>query len=83
VPAVTLICESCKKPFQGRPNRRTCSVNCRRSLEMGRRVWDRRAGHVRFLELNANSKWITQKQRENWQRQFEETSAKLGPRPWR
>lgn len=81
MPNVTLICESCKRPFEGRPNRRTCSNNCRRSLEMGRRLWDRRAAYVRFLELNANSEYLTKKQRENWQRQFEEASAKLGPRP--
>ena len=35
-----LICESCRQPFDGRPNRRYCSLPCRRRLEMKRRVWD-------------------------------------------
>ena len=44
-------------------------------------MWERRAGYVRMLERNANSEYLTKRQRENWQRQFEEASAKLGPRP--
>jgi hypothetical protein len=78
---VTLICESCGSPFQGRANRRTCSNNCRRSIEMGRRLWDRRSARVRYLERNANSEYLNKKQRDHWQAQFEEASAKLGPRP--
>lgn len=78
---VTLICESCRNPFEGRPNRRTCSISCRRSLEMGRRLWDRRAVIVRYYERNANSEYLTKKQRANWQAQFEAENAKLGPRP--
>ena len=81
MPLVTLICECCKRPFEGRTNRRTCSVGCRRSLEFGRREWDRRALHVRWLELNAASEYLTKKQRAHWRAQFDEALAKLGPRP--
>ena len=81
MPDVTLVCESCGQSFQGRPNRRTCSVSCRRSVEMGRRLWDRRAVYVRMLELNAHSEYLNKKQREHWRKQFETAQAKLGPRP--
>ncbi len=81
MPPVRLVCESCKREFDGRPNRRFCSVSCRRSLEFGRREWDRRALHVRFLERNATSDFLTEKQRKNWQARADEALAKLGPRP--
>ena len=81
MPAVTLTCENCKRAFEGRPNRRTCSVSCRRSLEFGRREWDRKALRVRFLERNANSEFLNKRQRAHWQKQFEEALAKLGERP--
>ena len=80
MPSVKIVCENCKHEFEGRPNRRTCSPGCRRSLEMGRREWDRRAGYVRYLERNAHSEHLTKKQRANWQAQFEAANAKLGPR---
>jgi len=81
MPAVTLTCENCKREFEGRPNRRTCSVGCRRSIEFGRREWERKALHVRYLERNAASEYLTKKQRAHWQQQADEASAKLGPRP--
>lgn len=81
MPAVKLVCECCKREFEGRPNRRTCSVSCRRSIEFGRREWDRRALHVRSLERNANSEYLNKRQRAHWQAQFEEALAKLGERP--
>ena len=83
MPPVRLICENCKREFEGRPNRRTCSVGCRRSLEFGRREWDRKALHVRWLELNGTSPALhrTPKQREHWLKQAAEAAAKLGPRP--
>lgn len=81
MPNITLICESCKRPFEGRPNRRACSVGCRRSLEMGRRLWDRKALTVRYLERNAYMEGRTKLQKANWLKRFEEALAKLGPRP--
>ncbi len=81
MPAVTLVCENCKREFEGRPNRKTCSNGCRRSLEFGRREWDRKALRVRCLERNAASEYLTKKQRANWQRQADEALARLGERP--
>ena len=81
MPQITLICECCRRPFEGRPNRRTCSVSCRRSVEFGRRHWDRRAAAVRMYEWNAHSEFLTPRQRETWRLRFEEAQAKLGPRP--
>ena len=76
-----LKCENCGAVFLGRPNRRTCSIGCRRSLEYARREWERRAVIVRYYERNAHSEYLTKKQRANWQAQFEAANAKLGPRP--
>lgn len=81
MPSVTLICASCKRPFEGRASRLYCSVGCRRSLEFGRRLWHRRAMYTRYLERNANNEFLTKRQRENWRQQFEAAQAKLGPRP--
>ena len=33
----TLTCQSCRSTFEGRPNRRYCSVSCRRAAEMAQR----------------------------------------------
>ena len=81
MPQITLICECCRRPFEGRVNRRTCSVSCRRSIELGRRLWDRRAAVLRIFERNAHSVFFTPRQRETWRLRFEEAQAKLGPRP--
>jgi hypothetical protein len=81
LPNMTLVCQNCGGTFLGRANRRTCSNGCRRSLEMGRRLWERRAGYVRMLEWNANSEYLTKRQREHWRQQFESAQAKLPPRP--
>lgn len=35
-----LTCTSCRRPFEGRPNRRYCSTACRRQREARRRAWD-------------------------------------------
>jgi len=32
-----MICESCQIAFEGRPNRRYCSIPCRRKAEMAER----------------------------------------------
>jgi predicted nucleic acid-binding Zn ribbon protein len=82
---VELICEHCHEPFQGRPNRKTCSVRCRRILENKRRFWDSRFTHVRFLEINANWESQSADVRANYKRQADELKQKLllhyGPRP--
>ena len=44
-------------------------------------MWERRAGYVRMLERNANSEYLTKRQREHWRQQFESAQAKLPPRP--
>lgn len=35
-----LTCTTCRRPFEGRPNRRYCSTVCRRQREAKRRAWD-------------------------------------------
>ena len=32
------ICKICQKPFQGRPNKIYCTIQCRRQAEFARRV---------------------------------------------
>lgn len=81
MPDVTLVCESCQRPLRGRPNRRTCSNGCRRSIEYARREWERRAMIVRYYERNAYMEGRTKLQKANWLKQFETALAKLGPRP--
>jgi hypothetical protein len=81
MPAITLVCQNCKKEFLGRANRLHCSVGCRRQLEMRRRDWERQAMRVRFLERNANSEYLTKKQRAHWQAQADAALAMLPPRP--
>jgi hypothetical protein len=81
MPLIRLICESCKREFEGRPNRRTCSIGCRRSVEFGRRLWDRRAAIVRYYERNTYSEYLTKRQREHWRKKFEAAQAPLGSRP--
>lgn len=58
-----MTCEYCKKPFLGRPNRRTCSVKCRRTLENKRRFWDKRFAYVRHCEIQADWDLLTAAQR--------------------
>jgi hypothetical protein len=81
MPDVTLTCQNCGQSFSGRPNRLHYSVGCRRQLEMRRREWERQARHVRWLEMNAASEWITKKQRANWQQRADTARALLPPRP--
>ena len=83
MPNVTLVCQNCRKPFQGRANRLHCSVGCRRQFEMRRREWEHRARHVRWLERNATSPELhrTKKQAAHWMAQADAARAKLGPRP--
>jgi len=72
-----MTCEYCKTPFKGRPNRKTCSVRCRRVLERKRKFWDRKFGYVRFCEVQANWDMLTADQREHWQRKADEAREKL------
>ncbi len=78
---VTIVCECCKAEFQGRPNRRTCSVGCRRQLEMLRRDWDRRAARLRFFQTQANAERHSAKQRAAYQAEADAEAARLGARP--
>ena len=74
---VEIICEHCKKPFPGRPNRKTCSVKCRRTLENKRRFWDSRFRYVRHCEVQANWDGLTVAQRAHWQKEADEVREKL------
>lgn len=82
---VQLICEHCKNLFEGRPNRKTCSVRCRRIIENKRRFWDRKFSYVRTCEVNSNWETHSAEVRENWKKRGEEVREKLlkifGDRP--
>jgi predicted nucleic acid-binding Zn ribbon protein len=82
---VSLICESCKKDFEGRPNRRTCSTKCRRILEKKRKFWDRKFGYVHFCQLQADWDTLSAPERASWQKKADEARGKLlkiyGERP--
>ena len=79
------ICELCKKEFVGRPNRRTCSVKCRRTLERRRRFWDGLMAHAEFCQLQADWTWLTEEERASWARDAAVERARVlvryGPRP--
>ena len=74
---IEILCENCKASFLGRPNRRTCSVKCRRTLEVKRRFWDRKFRYVHFCEVQANWETLTAEQRKKWQEKADETREKL------
>lgn len=80
-----LICENCKKCFEGRPNRKHCSLKCRSTLAMKRKFWDRKFSYVRMCELNAEWECHSPEQRANWKKEGDEAREKLlkhfGPRP--
>jgi len=44
-------CPVCGETFQGRPNRETCSVRCRRHIESRRRSWDLREAKAVEAEM--------------------------------
>ncbi len=50
---MNLICSSCGREFNGRPNHQYCSIKCRRAIELRRRHWDQAQRYVRFYELEA------------------------------
>ncbi len=50
---MTLNCDNCGETFEGRPNRRFCSVRCRRAIELKRRYWDQAMRYASFWELEA------------------------------
>ena len=72
-----MICEYCKKPFKGPPNRKTCSVPCRRTLERKRLFWDRKFSYVLHCEMNAEWELHSPDQRTNWQKEADEAREKL------
>jgi hypothetical protein len=74
---VEIVCEYCKKTFLGRPNRKTCSVKCRRTLENKRRFWDSRFAYVRHCQIQADWDSLTTTQREHWQKEADEAREKL------
>lgn len=82
---VEIICEHCKKPFPGRPNRKTCSVKCRRTLENKRRFWDSRFRYVRHCQIQADWDLLDAAQREHWKKEGAKAREKLlltyGSRP--
>jgi hypothetical protein len=74
---IEITCEHCHKPFLGRPNRKCCSVRCRRTLETRRRFWDRHFSYVRYCEMNAEWQWHTAKEKETWRKRADEIREKL------
>lgn len=69
----------------GRPNRKTCSILCRRTLEGKRQFWDRQFAYVRFCESNATWELHSPSECANWQKKADEIKVKLleryGERP--
>ena len=64
---IELICENCGEPFLGTPNRKTCCIECRRSLEIKRQKWDEKCSYVHFCEVQAaGSPWSTPAERTEW-----------------
>lgn len=78
-------CENCGKLFQGRSNRKHCSLRCRCTLAARRKFWDRKFGYVRFCEMNAEWELHSPDERANWKKKGDEAREKLlkryGPRP--
>ena len=74
---IQLICGYCKEPFEGRPNRKTCSTKCRRTLENKRRFWDRKFSYVRHCQLQADWDMLTAEQRKHWQKEADIAREKL------
>jgi hypothetical protein len=80
-----IVCENCKTVFDGRSNRRTCSVRCRRLLENRRRFWDHRAEYMKRCEIQAGWQSLSVEQRAYWALEGEKAKERLikafGPRP--
>ena len=80
-----LNCENCKKPFEGRSNRKTCSVRCRRTLENKRRFWDGKFAYIQWCQIQADWDLLPEQQRKNWQKEADVERKKLidtfGERP--
>jgi len=74
---VEMVCEYCHEPFQGRRNRKCCSVRCRRILENKRRFWDSRFRYVRFCQTQADWDTLTPEQRAHWKKEGHEAREKL------
>ena len=80
-----IYCQNCGKLFDGRPNRKHCSLVCRSALAVKRKSWDRHFSYVRLCEVNSEWEVHTPEQRENWKKKGDEAREKLlkyyGPRP--
>ena len=78
-------CENCGKLFNGRVNRRTCSLVCRNALAVKRKYWDRHFRYVKMCEINSTWDVHSPEEREHWRKKGEEIKTKLlahfGPRP--
>lgn len=81
----TITCESCHIAFEGRPNRRYCSIKCRRKAEMKERSRKQKERHAAWLaSLSPEEKtfWDSIPEFEiNWtpddQRAWEDELAKM------
>jgi hypothetical protein len=47
---ITLTCQSCEIEFKGRPNRRYCSVECRRKAEIAERQRKKAEEYQKWLD---------------------------------
>ena len=70
-------CENCGKLFQGRPNRKHCSLRCRSTLAAKRKFWDRKFGYVRYCQIQADWDLLTADQQKHWQEKADEAREKL------
>jgi len=72
-----LTCANCGKSFQGRANRKHCSLRCRCALAAKRKFWDRKFSYVSFCEIQADWDFLTADQREHWQKEADKAREKL------
>ena len=74
---IEIKCGNCGKLFQGRSNRRHCSLLCGSELAAKRKFWDRKFGYVKFCETQANWDTLTREQRAHWKKEGDEAREKL------
>jgi hypothetical protein len=72
-----IVCENCKKVFEGRSNRRHCSLTCRNALAVKRKFWDRKFYYVRLCEVNSEWECHSPEQRAHWKKEGDEAREKL------
>ena len=81
----TLTCDVCGEQFVGRPNKKHCSLKCRRDIERRRRYWDSIGKYIQMCEYNAAWDKHPERVREEWRKRAEgareRREKRFGARP--